>query len=132
MIVLISIVAKNKNSLYFVDDMSLPMFSQLLPEIKPSWEFSERKLLLSLTDVVLIVTSMIGSIWYWTYKDDRTFEWDFSYHSLWVVVMGLGWLIWMFVNDLYDLRIAVKLKQTIQRIALGAVITAIFYAVYYY
>ena len=108
------------------------MFSQLLPGIKPSWEFSERKLLLSLADILLIVAGIVGSIWYWTYRDNRAFEWDFNYHSLWVVVMGLGWLIWMFINDLYDLRIAVKLKQTIQRIALGAVIAAIVYSIYYF
>ena len=108
------------------------MFSQLLPGIKTSWEFSERKLLLSLADIVLIATGIIGAIWFWAYREERTFEWDFHYHSLWVVVMGLGWLIWMFINDLYDLRIAVKLKQTIQRIALGAVIAAIFYSIYYF
>ena len=64
------------------------MFSQLLPGIKPSWGFSERKLLLSLADILLIVAGIVGSIWYWTYRDNRAFEWDFNYHSLWVVVMG--------------------------------------------
>ncbi len=112
--------------------MTLPMFPQMIPSKKPSWEFSERKLLLSLADVLLIITGIIGSIWYWADNENRTFEWDFSYHSLWIVSMGLGWLIWMFVNDLYDLRIAVKLKQTIQRIVLGGVIAVIFYAIYYF
>jgi exopolysaccharide biosynthesis polyprenyl glycosylphosphotransferase len=108
------------------------MFSQMLPGIKPSWEFSERKLLLSVTDILLIVTGTISSIEYWTYKAGRTLEWDLNPQSLWIGVMILGWLIWMFVNDLYDLRMAVQLKQTIQRIALGTVVATIAYSVYYF
>jgi exopolysaccharide biosynthesis polyprenyl glycosylphosphotransferase len=108
------------------------MFSQLLPGIKPSWEFSERKLLLSLADMLLIATGVIGSVWYWTYRDDQIFSWDFGDNSWWIVAMGLGWLIWMFINDLYDLRIAVQLKQTIQRISLGTVVATIVYLIYYF
>lgn len=108
------------------------MFSHILPGIKPSWQFSERKLLLSLADILLVIAGIIGSVWYWTYKEDRTFEWDLTYHSWWVIAMGLGWIIWMFINDLYDLRIAVQLKQTIQRIGLGAVIAAVVYLLYYF
>jgi exopolysaccharide biosynthesis polyprenyl glycosylphosphotransferase len=112
--------------------MSLPMFSQLLPETKPSWEFSERKLLLSIADILLIATGIVGSIWYWTYSDDRLFDWSYVYNSLWIIPMSLGWLIWMFINDLYDLRTAVQLKQTIKRISLGAVIAIIVYLIYYF
>jgi exopolysaccharide biosynthesis polyprenyl glycosylphosphotransferase len=108
------------------------MSSQLLPAIEPAWEFSERKLLLSVVDSLSIGTGIFGSIWYWTSKDNRTFEWAFNDHSLWVVVMSVGWLIWMFVNDLYNLRIAVKSKQTTQRIALGAVVSAVIYSIYYF
>ena len=111
--------------------MRLPMSSQLLPAIEPAWEFSERKLLLFLVDTVSIGTGIVGSIWYWTARDNRTFEWAFNDHSLWVVVMSVGWLIWMFINDLYDLRVAVKSKQTTQRIALGAVVSAVIYSIYY-
>jgi exopolysaccharide biosynthesis polyprenyl glycosylphosphotransferase len=108
------------------------MLSQLVPGIKPSWEFSERKLLLSLADILLIATGIIGSVWYWTYRDDQPFSWEFGDNSLWIVAMSLGWLIWMFINDLYDLRIAVQLKQTIQRIGLGAIVAVIIYLVYYF
>jgi exopolysaccharide biosynthesis polyprenyl glycosylphosphotransferase len=108
------------------------MLSQLVPGIKPSWEFSERKLLLSLADILLIATGIIGSVWYWTYRDNQPFSWEFGDNSLWIVAMSLGWLIWMFINDLYDLRIAVQLRQTIQRIGLGAIVAVIIYLVYYF
>jgi exopolysaccharide biosynthesis polyprenyl glycosylphosphotransferase len=112
--------------------MSLPMFSNLLPEMKLSWEFSERKLLLSIADILFIAAGIIGSIWYWTYSADRIFEWNYVSHLPWIIPMGLGWLTWMFINDLYDLRVAVKLKQAIQRIILGAGIAGIIYLGYYF
>jgi exopolysaccharide biosynthesis polyprenyl glycosylphosphotransferase len=108
------------------------MFSQMLPEIKPSWEFSERKLLLSVTDILLIATGIAVSVGYWTYKADRTLVLDLNHQPIWIGAMTFGWLIWMFVNDLYDLRTAVQLKQTIQRIGLGTLISTIIYLIYYF
>jgi exopolysaccharide biosynthesis polyprenyl glycosylphosphotransferase len=109
------------------------MFSYLLPEIKLSLEFSERKLLLGLADIILIVSGIIGALWCWTYRASRVFSWELvSYHSLWIVAMGMGWLVWMFINDLYDLRIAVKLKRTIQRIGCGGAIVGTAYLLYYF
>jgi exopolysaccharide biosynthesis polyprenyl glycosylphosphotransferase len=108
------------------------MLSNLLPEKQLSWEFSERKLLLFIADTILIAAGIIGAIWYWTDTADRVFEWNFGYHSAWIVAMSLGWLIWMFINDLYDLRVAVQLRQAIKRIILGAAIAAILYLTYYF
>jgi exopolysaccharide biosynthesis polyprenyl glycosylphosphotransferase len=51
---------------------------------------------------------------------------------LWIVAMGVAWLVWMFINDLYDLRIAVKVKRTTQRIAWGGTIVGLIYLVYYF
>ena len=109
------------------------MFSYLLPEIKLSLEFSERKLLLSLADLSLVASGIIGALWYWTGRANRAFNWDLvRSQSLWIVAMGIGWLVWMFVNDLYDLRIAVKLKRTLQRIGWGCAIVGIVYLIYYF
>jgi exopolysaccharide biosynthesis polyprenyl glycosylphosphotransferase len=108
------------------------MSSHLSPEMKLSWEFSERKLLLFLADTILIATGIISSIWYWTYRTERVFEWEVSSHLWWLITMGLGWLIWMFINDLYDLRVAVELKRTILRIGMGAVAASVIYLVYYF
>jgi exopolysaccharide biosynthesis polyprenyl glycosylphosphotransferase len=109
------------------------MFSYLLPEVKLPLEFSERKLLLSIGDILLIASGIVGSLWYWTYLSHRNFSWELlSQHSLWTISMGIGWVIWMFVNDLYDLRIAVKLRRTLQRIALGCGIVGMIYLAYYF
>jgi exopolysaccharide biosynthesis polyprenyl glycosylphosphotransferase len=113
--------------------LGLLMFSYLLPEIKLSLEFSERKLLLCICDIILISTGIACSLWYWTYRTNRTLSWEFfRYHSLWIISMAIGWLVWMFINDLYDLRIAVKLKRTIARISWGGIILGIIYLIYYF
>jgi exopolysaccharide biosynthesis polyprenyl glycosylphosphotransferase len=109
------------------------MFAYLLPEFKLPLEFSERKLLLSIGDIILIASGIMGSLWYWTYLSHRTFSWELvSQHSLWIITMGIGWVVWMFVNDLYDLQIAVKLRRTLQRIFWGGAIVAIIYLIYYF
>jgi exopolysaccharide biosynthesis polyprenyl glycosylphosphotransferase len=109
------------------------MFSYLLPEIKLSLEFSERKFLLCIADIILITSGIVSSLWYWAYKTGRGFSWELlTAHSAWVVAMGIGWLVWMFINDLYDLRIAVKVRRTIQRIGWGGVSVGSIYLLYYF
>jgi exopolysaccharide biosynthesis polyprenyl glycosylphosphotransferase len=109
------------------------MLAYLFPEVKLPLEFSERKLLLSIGDIALIASGIISSLWYWTRFANKAFSWELlSYHSLWIVAMGVGWLIWMFINDLYDLRIAVRLKRTLQRIFLGCATASGIYLVYYF
>lgn len=109
------------------------MFSYLFPEIKLALEFSERKLLLGMADLFLVASGIISSLWYWTIRANRTFGWDLiSSQSLWIVAMGTGWLIWMFINDLYDLRVAVKLKHTLKRIGWGGAIVGVVYLCYYF
>jgi exopolysaccharide biosynthesis polyprenyl glycosylphosphotransferase len=114
-------------------NIGLLMFSYLLPEVKLSLEFSERKFLLCIADIVSIGTGVFGSLWFWTQIANKAVSWDFFTHqALWTVPMAIGWLVWMFVNDLYDLRMAVKLNRTIQRIGWGCFITSIVYLVFYF
>ena len=109
------------------------MFSYLLPEIKLSLEFSERKFLLCIADILLIASGIVGSLWYWTYKSGRTLSLELvGYHSVWIATMVISWLIWMFISDLYDLRIAVKVKRTIQQIIWGGMGIGAIYLIYYF
>jgi exopolysaccharide biosynthesis polyprenyl glycosylphosphotransferase len=109
------------------------VFTYLLPEIKLPLEFSERKLLLFIGDLTLTITGIISSLLYWTYRDNSISIWEIlSQHSLWIIAMSGSWIVWMFVNDLYDLRIAVNLKRTIQRIGVGSAIVSIIYLVHYF
>lgn len=109
------------------------MFAYFFPEAKLRLEFSERKILLSIGDIFLIASGIISSLWYWAYIANKPFDWNLLMdHSVWIVSMGIGWTIWMFVNDLYDLRIAVRLKRTNKRILLGCAIVSLMYLIYYF
>jgi exopolysaccharide biosynthesis polyprenyl glycosylphosphotransferase len=109
------------------------MLAQLFPEVKLPLEFSERKLLLAIGDITLTLSCTIYSLWYWTYLSDRTMNGELlRYHSLWIAPMTIGWLVWMFINDLYDLRVAVKLRRTLQRITYGCLIVSLIYLIYYF
>ncbi len=109
------------------------MLAYLFPERKLSLGFSERKLLLFVVDLLLIAIGIIGSLWYWTYLAKLIFGWELlRHHSFWIVAMAIGWSIWMFINDLYDLRIAVRLKRTLQRIGFGCGTIGIAYLIYYF
>lgn len=112
--------------------MGLSMFSQLLPKTKFSLEFSERKLLLCVADVILIAGSSICAMAYLSYQSGRVFEWKvLSQNSLWAITISVGWLVWIFSNDLYDLRIIAQLRRTIRRIGLGGIVMTGIYLVYY-
>jgi exopolysaccharide biosynthesis polyprenyl glycosylphosphotransferase len=104
-----------------------------LPELKLPLEFSERKLLLRTGDFVLTMGGIIGSLWYWAYESNRAFSWQLLIEqSPWIVAMTGGWLVWMFVNDLYELRTAVKLRYSLQRIFTGSAIAIVLYLIYYF
>jgi exopolysaccharide biosynthesis polyprenyl glycosylphosphotransferase len=124
---------KKTNSSTNPYNFSRLMFSYLLPEIKLSLEFSERKFLLCIADIILIASGIVSSIWYWTHQTNRSFKFELvANHSGWAISMGIAWLVWMFINDLYDLRIAVKIKRTSQRIVWGGAIVGIIYLIYYF
>lgn len=112
--------------------MGLSMFSQLLPKTKFSLEFSERKLLLCVADIILIAGGSISAMAYLSYQTGRAFEWKvLSQNSLWAIMISVGWLVWISSNDLYDLRITAQLQRTIRRIGLCGIIMSGIYLVYY-
>jgi exopolysaccharide biosynthesis polyprenyl glycosylphosphotransferase len=109
------------------------VFTYLLSEIKFPLEFSERKLLLLIGDLTLTIAGIVSSLLYWTYRDNSISIWElFSQHSLWIIAMSGSWIVWMFVNDLYNLRIAVNLQRTIQRIGVGSAIVSVIYLFHYF
>jgi exopolysaccharide biosynthesis polyprenyl glycosylphosphotransferase len=107
--------------------------TEYLPETRLPLEFSERKLLLRTGDFVLTTSGIIGSLWYWAQESDRTFSWELLIEqSPWILAMTVGWLVWMFVNDLYELRTAVQLRYSLQRICAGSAIAIVLYLIYYF
>jgi exopolysaccharide biosynthesis polyprenyl glycosylphosphotransferase len=103
-----------------------------LPKAKFSLEFSERKLLLCVADIILIASGNICAMGYWIYQAGRLFEGEIVSQNLWwMITISISWLIWMFSNDLYDLRITAQLPRTIRRIGIGGIVMSGIYLVYY-
>ena len=94
---------------------------------------SERKLLLRFGDMSIIGIGIIGAIWMWTVLASRPFTLDWLRDQLlWIVAMGTGWLIWLMLNNLYDLKTAAKVPYAIQRILTGGGIIALGYLALYF
>jgi exopolysaccharide biosynthesis polyprenyl glycosylphosphotransferase len=107
--------------------------TQQLPELNLPLEFSERKLLLRTGDFILTTSAIIGSLWYWANQSDRDFSLQLLIdQSPWMLAMTVGWLVWMFVNDLYELRSAVQLVRSLQRIGAGSAISIVLYLIYHF
>ncbi len=94
---------------------------------------SERKLLLRFGDMSIIGIGIIGAIWMWTVLASRPFTLDWLRDQLlWIVAMGTGWLIWLMLNNLYDLKTAAKVPYAIQSILTGGGIIALGYLALYF
>lgn len=93
----------------------------------PRLAFSERRLLLRVGDLVLISASIVLSFWLWFGLSGNTFTWELvRTQMLWVGLVFFGWPVWLFFNDLYNLRWAVQVPRLVRAILLGCV--AIFVA----
>ncbi len=124
-------MGENKDVVYLPIVHMYP--TEYLPEIKLPLEFSERKLLLRTGDFILATSGIFASLWYWANESDRTFSLDLLIEqSPWMVAMTAGWLVWMFVNDLYELRTAVQLRHSLYRILAGSGIAIGLYLIYYF
>ncbi len=104
-----------------------------LLEVTPPLESSDRKLLLHIGDFLLIVGGIIGSLWCWAEATGSEFSWELLVYQLpWIVVMAVGWLVWMFVSDLYELGTAVQIRHSLQRICGGGILIGVIYLLSYY
>jgi exopolysaccharide biosynthesis polyprenyl glycosylphosphotransferase len=104
-----------------------------MPDLTPALESAERKLLLQIGDFILIVGGIMGSLWYWTGATQSEFSWELLVYQLpWIGLMAVGWLMWMFVSDLYELGTAVQIRQSLQRICAGGILISAIYLLSYY
>jgi exopolysaccharide biosynthesis polyprenyl glycosylphosphotransferase len=78
--------------------------------------------------MAIIGVGIIGAIWLWTVFAGRPFSADWVRDQvLWIVAMGFGWLLWLMLNNLYDLKTASRKPFTIRRILSGGAIIGLGY-----
>jgi exopolysaccharide biosynthesis polyprenyl glycosylphosphotransferase len=98
---------------------------------KLSLEFSERKLLLGTIDLLAIAVGISSSILYQAYRSTVNLNAQlFTDRWVWISLLAICWFSWLYLNDLYELRMAVKLQRSFQRIACGAGVVGVAYALY--
>jgi exopolysaccharide biosynthesis polyprenyl glycosylphosphotransferase len=90
--------------------------------LAPRLDFSERRLLLRVGDLFLITASIAGSLWLWFTISGNRFSWDLLQAQLpWAALVFFGWPVWLFFNDLYNLRWAVQVRGVLRAVLLGSV-----------
>jgi exopolysaccharide biosynthesis polyprenyl glycosylphosphotransferase len=104
----------------------------LAGKYKPSisLQATERKLLLYVIDFSAIVLSLGSVIAFWE-------QFIHPEHQIidqlpWTIWLAVVWLLWLFVNHLYELPIAARFVTSAKRIVTGIIPTSIAYIVYYF
>jgi exopolysaccharide biosynthesis polyprenyl glycosylphosphotransferase len=96
-------------------------------------EFSERKLLLRLGDLLLIVVGMLGALALWSQFAQRPLDGALLREQLsWAAAIGVGWLLCLVALDMYDLRRVVQLRWCLRRLVLSAFVIGVLYIAYFF
>lgn len=95
--------------------------------------FSERRLLLRVGDMLLIALSITASLSLWLRLGNRSLDWTIMQgQSPWMLLIFFGWALWLFLSDMYNLRLAVKLGSSVRRIAAGSIVIMFIYLVLFF
>ena len=96
--------------------------------LTPRLAFSERRLLLRVGDLVLISASIVISLWLWFGISSNPFTWELVREQmLWASLVFFGWPVWLFFNDLYNLRWAVQVPRLIRAMLMGSLAIFVVY-----
>jgi exopolysaccharide biosynthesis polyprenyl glycosylphosphotransferase len=101
--------------------------------LAPRLAFSERRLLLRIGDLLLISGSILLSLWVWGLLGGQGLQWQVVQAQLpWAALLFFGWPIWLFFNDLYNLRWATRVGRTVRRILVGTVLLFVVYLFFFF
>ncbi len=96
-------------------------------------EISERRLLLRVGDITLVLVSLLFALQLWARLADRPFGLALVLDQLsWVALIGLGWPIWLELTDMYALRRAARLAPTLRRVVIGGLLLAAAYILLFF
>ncbi len=96
-------------------------------------EFSERKFLLRLGDLSLIAIGIFVALYLWSYLASYTFDLSLiRLQASWIALIAGAWFAWLYLSDLYDLKKAVRVRDCIRLIGLGAAVIAVLYISYFF
>jgi exopolysaccharide biosynthesis polyprenyl glycosylphosphotransferase len=113
------------------DVLPTEVSEQISDRITLKLGLAERKLLLRTIDILAIGLGMLSAIYYGRAESNQDWTWSiFSYHSISLTFLSVSWLLWLFVNNLYESKPASKALQTVTRIGVGVIFLEFIYALY--
>jgi exopolysaccharide biosynthesis polyprenyl glycosylphosphotransferase len=102
----------------------------------PFWlrlEISERRLLLRSVDLLLIGISIVGSLLVWSFWGQRPLTFDVLRDQvLWMVLLFLGWPLWLALSDMYNVRMSARLAGSVARVLIGALVVTFVYLILFF
>ncbi|HMP39321.1 MAG TPA: sugar transferase [Roseiflexaceae bacterium] len=91
-------------------------------------EISERRLLLRSVDTAIAAFCAFGALLFWALLAGRPFDLALVQEQIaWVLLILIGWPIWLALNDMYVLRAAARTSLVVRRLLLGGIVLAIIY-----
>ena len=97
-------------------------------------QLSERKALLVLADLAMVILAVLIALWLWTLRDPRlrfTLEFILS-QSRWFIILTALWLLVALLNNFYDLQVADYLRLSGAALArITALVLLIYLGIYF-
>jgi exopolysaccharide biosynthesis polyprenyl glycosylphosphotransferase len=101
--------------------------------MRPRIAISERRLLLITGDILLIIASLIGSLIVWERVGGLSLGLRLlSNQAYWIIPLGLGWVIWLALSDVYNLRLAVRIGAVLWRVVAGGMFVTFLYLLVFF
>ena len=96
-------------------------------------ELSERRWLLRTGDLIVIGLCILGAFLLWSYSAGRVISLDLLQdQASWLTLIPLGWVLWLWTSGLYEMKLAMDIRQSVQRILLGAGLITFAYMVVFF
>jgi exopolysaccharide biosynthesis polyprenyl glycosylphosphotransferase len=84
-------------------------------------------------DLFLICLSIAGSLFVWSSWTQRLLNWSlWQQQALWALFIFTGWMLWLMLSDLYNLRLAVIVATSVRRILTGGITIALAYLILFF
>ena len=99
------------------------------------WAFrtTERRVLLLVTDIVLVNAAVVMGLWMWTLRAEKTFSVEFVIdQAYWFPLLSAIWLLTATLSNLYDLGVAAYQRRTARALTQVAGLLMVTYLLVYF
>jgi exopolysaccharide biosynthesis polyprenyl glycosylphosphotransferase len=87
----------------------------------------ERRLFLTLFDLLLVNAAVVIAFGVWSLRGDRELRELLMTQAYWFIILSLLWLSFEYISGLYDLRVVAQLRATVRALAQTFVLVLVGY-----